>query len=90
MPDCVYVLANWDDNKISVVSHLENTECICFQFLNRYIITKKTLSDVRTSAEYKELQTKYARQSDELDNHVKNLADLKQEKFDLAEGKDMV
>ena len=77
-------------SKHSRVSHLENTECICFQFFIRYLITKKTLSDVRTSAEYKELQTKYARQSDELDNHVKNLADLKQEKFDLAEGKDMV
>ena len=48
------------------------------------------LSDVRTSAEYKELQTKYARQSDELDNHVKNLADLEQETLDLAEGKRMM
>ena len=48
------------------------------------------LSDVRNSAEYNELQTKYARQSDDLDNHVRNLADLKQEKLDLAEGKRMV
>ena len=44
-------------------------------------------SDVCTSAEYKELQTKYSRQSDDLDIHLRTLSDVEKEKMDLVEGK---
>ena len=39
------------------------------------------------SAEYKELQTKCSRQFDDIDNHLRSLADLEKEKMDLVEGK---
>ena len=43
--------------------------------------------DVCASAEYKELQTKCSRQFDDIDNHLRSLADLEKEKMDLVEGK---
>ena len=45
------------------------------------------LSDVRASAEYKELQTRCARQSDDLASHVRTITDLEREKSDLDQGR---
>ena len=48
---------------------------------------EESSGDVRSAPDFVELQAKFSKQSDLLDDQVKALADLEKEKLDLIEGK---